>query len=252
MVLVADSSCNPLHGPTDSGKSLSASILQAAAIAVAGINTAAAIQMFNKQWDIAKDYYDIAKWFRDWYSNNYQPRENSELAEARALTDETPYYSFSIGSHKVAAKIALASNADKTLRRTRAHCTGLRKALAKDGLNMEATAIAAMAGLGYRNERARVDAMNDVNWKRKEQVLNRGRNLLANNVNFAQFASGIFGNLGTQAAAGAGGALYYLGYSSQRRETQYPMTGYGTNESPTIINALADLRYSSGAANGNL
>lgn len=228
------------HGVTDNGKSTMGLIFDAAAMAVAAINTAAAVKMADLQYDIAKQYLDIAKWWRNYYNNTYKPWEDQELSEAWAQEKIDPMYDITIGRTRTYGRLQFRGVIDQSLRCTSAYCTGLREAMLKDIATAEATTIAAMANMGYRNERAYVEARNNTRWERRTQVLNRGRDMLANNVQFSSMAAGIFGDLGQQAGAGAAGAMRYLGYSWTRNETQFPtvMRGQVTRESrPSVQEA---------------
>lgn len=236
--MATDTDCITRRGETDEGKTIAATIMQLAAIAVAGINTAAAIYLAGLQWDIAKRYYDISAWWRNYYKSTYAPWEDQELAEVSAIEKEPALYDISIGQHRTSVRGQFQSLAETVIKKTSPYCTGLRKAMIHDAVIAESSALAAASNLGYRDERARKDALDDLRWKKIEAVLNRGRNFLAGNVSYTQFAAGIYGNLTTQATQSASGALYYLGYSSQRNETQYPMTGYYTAEVSPITAAL--------------
>lgn len=226
MVMLTDKACNPKRGQTDSNKSGSADILRAAAVAVAAINTAAAIKMADLQWEIAKDYLDIAKSWRNYYNNTYKPGEDQELAEAWALQPHPLHFETAIGRARATARFQFRDQLDRVIQGTSQYCVGLREALLKDMVNAEAQALAAISGLGQRNEQAHKDALDDVRWKKREQVLNRGRNMIADNITYSNMAAGIFGDLGAQAAKGAGGAMHYLGYTGTRRDTEYPTTLY--------------------------
>lgn len=217
---MANEACN--HGQTDSGKNAIGTIMELAALAVAGINTAAAISMANQQYSIAKDYLDIAKWWRDYYNSVYKPWEDKELQEAWDYEEEEPEYDVTIGRTRTYAKIQFKGTDYQGIRCTSEYCTGLRAAMLKDALNAEATATAAMSNLGYNNEKAWVESRSDLRWKRILGVINRGRDMIAENVNFFNLAFNIFGDLTKQATLGAGGAIGFLGYSRNRRETMYP------------------------------
>lgn len=224
--IAAANKCNT--GQTDTGKSYIGTIMDAMAVAVAGINTAAAIKMADWQYDIAKQYLDIAKWWRNYYNSTYKPWEDVELREAWELQPETPYYDTAVGRARTYGRLQFKGLAERSVQCTSEYCTGLREALLKDVLNSEATALSQLSNMGYRNERAYVEARNDVRWKRREETLNRGRSLPANNVQFMQLAFGIFGDLGKQAGLGAAGAVGYLGYSWNKNETMYPTLYRGT------------------------
>lgn len=231
--------CN--RGVTNMGKGIFGSIMDAAALAAAGYNTVTAIRMADMQYDIAKDYLDIAKWWRNHYNDTYKPLEDIELAEAWALEKEKPLYDTVIGRHRNYVRLQYRGIADKAIQCTSVYCTGLRAALLKDVANAEAVTLAALSNMGYRNERAYVEARNAVRWERRREVLNRGRGMVAGNINYSNMAYGIFGDLGSQTQAGAAGAIRYLGHSWNRNEPQYPMT-YVSGGRGTTMGVTGDER----------
>lgn len=238
-------------GVTDNGKSLIGSIMDAAAVAVAVLNTKTAIEMAELQYGIAKQYLDIAKWYRNYYNNTYKPLEDQELEEAWALEPFDAMYDITIGRTRNHARLQFAGVAEKSIQCTSAYCTGLRQALIKDTLNAEAASLAALSNMGYRNERAYKAARDSRRWERRLQVLNRGRGLIANNIQFSSLAAGIYGDIGQQAGAAAGGAIRYLGYSWNRNETQFPtlMRGVGQEVEPTVITASGTVTQPTAVSN---
>lgn len=220
--------CN--HGQSNQSKNEVGQIANLAAMAIAAINTGAAIYTADKQYELAKRYSRIAKWWRDYYNSTYAPWENQELEEAKSLVPVDPIYDTAVGRAKTFARIQFNDLAARSIQCTGAHCTGLRGALLKDVLTSEASALSAAANLGYRNERAYVEARNDNDWAKKIAVVNRGRGLLAEHINFGVLSFGIFGDLGAQAAQAAGGAIGYLGYVWNRNETVYPTLYRGYTE----------------------
>lgn len=214
--------CFRLNGETDSGKAAIGAIWDVAAAAFAAYNAYVAVQMAKKQDAIARRYLNIAKAHRDWYNNGFKPLEDQELAEAWALPETTPNWDTAIGRAKATGRYIFKNRLEARMRGTRPCDTGVRVGVLKDEINIQSVALAAMAGLGMRNERARVDAMNDRRWKRREQVLNRGRDMMADNIMYGTLAVGIYGDMAAQAGKGAAGAMYFLGYSSERKQTAYP------------------------------
>lgn len=214
--------CFFLNGETDSGKAAIGAIWDVAAAAFAAYNAYVAIQMAKKQDAISRRYLNIAQAHRDWYNNGFKPLEDQELAEAWALPITTPNWDTAIGRAKATGRFIFKNRLEARMRGTRPCDTGARVGILKDEINIQSVALASMAGLGLRNERARVDAMNDRRWKRREQVLNRGRDMMADNIMYGTLAAGIYGDMAAQAGKGAAGAMYFLGYSSERKQTAYP------------------------------
>ncbi|MBQ3569528.1 MAG: hypothetical protein IJA20_02520, partial [Methanocorpusculum sp.] len=132
------------HGQSDSNKGAMGKIMEAAAIAVALLNTGAATYLATKQYEIAKDYLDIAKWWRNYYNSTYRPWEDKELEEAWALKEIDPIYDTIVGRTRTYGRLQFKGLAEKSIQCTSEYCTGLREALLKDVINSEATAMAAL------------------------------------------------------------------------------------------------------------
>ena len=211
----------PLRGENDAGRSARAILWDVAATALAILNTVTAARMAAKQMDLAKRYLSIAQGWHSWYNSNFVPLEDQELDEAMNLPKAVPYFDAAVGRARASARFALRGRVQTRIRTTSQYATGLRGARLKEELIGQALALTMAEALGRRNEQARVDALDDRRWKRREQVVNRGRNLMADNVRFGQLAMGIYGDLGRQAAEGAAGAMTWLGYSSARQNTVY-------------------------------
>ena len=87
-----------------------------------------------------------------------------------------------------------------------------------------ASAVALADGLGYRNERAYIEARDDERFQRQFATAKRGRNMIADNVSLAKATAGIYGDLWDQTWKGLEGAGTYLGYMQNRNPTAYPTT----------------------------
>lgn len=210
-------------GESDGGKNELGLIWTLLALGVAGYSIVSALNTSSKQFDIAKRYLDISEWWRDYYKSVFAPWEDKELEEVQKLFDEEPEYDVAIGRTRTAARLRFKGLDYQNIRCTSEYCTGLRAALLKDAALAEATATAALSNLGRQNEQAWVEARNDLRWKKILAVINRGRDMIAENVRFTNLAFGIFGDLTKQAAASAGGAMGFFGYALNRKETQYPV-----------------------------
>lgn len=209
-------------GITDDGVVTAANLARLAAVAVAVINTAAAIEMAEKQEKLAKNYLKIAQEQNQYYYDVYVPCEDAELEEACSAALYEQHTDVQVGRYKNSVRHDLARQPQKALECLSRYCTGKKAALIKDAVMAEAQALSAAGNLGRRYEEQYADAKDDLRWARRAQALARGRDMMAQAVNFAGFAYGLFGRLGDQAAKGAAGAIGYLGYASARNETIYP------------------------------
>lgn len=210
------------QGITDSGLTWAARAAQAAAVLVAGYNTAAAVKMAEKQESLAKGYLNIAKEQRNYFNELYAPCEDAEISEACNPEPYEMHSDSTAGRMMATVRHQFAGRPEKDVACIGRYCTGKVAAVIKDLSVAEGQALAAVFGLGVRYEEARKEAKDDLQWNRRAQALNRGRDLLAEAVDYSGFAYGLFGRLGAQAAQGAAGAVGYLGYASTRRDTVYP------------------------------
>lgn len=209
-------------GITDDGVITAANLAKLAAVAVAVINTAAAIEMASKQEKLAKNYLKIAQEQNQYYYDVYVPCEDAELEEACSAALYEKHTDVQVGRYKNSVRHDFGLQTQKALECLGRYCTGKKAALIKDAAMAEAQALSAAGNLGRRYEEQYADARDDLRWARRSEALARGRGMMAQAVNFAGFAYGLFGRLGDQAAKGAAGAIGYLGYANSRRETIYP------------------------------
>lgn len=218
------SDCNPKRGVADKDRNLFATILQAAAIASAGYNAYKAYDIAMQEWEMAKKYWRIAQNWLDYYRNAYAPVEDQELAEAMALPVEEPEYEAARGLARNSAWIDFKGKLRDAMRCTSRYCTGLRSDMVMRIMEAQAEAVSLADGLGYRNERAYIEARNDVRWSRRLETAKRGRDIIADVPSLGAASAGIYGSLWNQAWQGLQDAGMYLGYSGQRNDPAYPTT----------------------------
>jgi hypothetical protein len=214
--------CIQNPGPTDKGRVAISVAWQVAAAALGAANAVTSAEMASKQFDLAQRYYQIARQWRDWYNQGYVPLEDMELDEIWAEGKAEPLYGAAAGRASVLAKLAFGDRIGDALRCTHEYATGLRQALLKDGIRSMAEGVAASEGMGIRNERARVEALNDLRWKHREAAAMRGRGMAASNVAFAQLAAGIYGDLGRQAGQAAAGYVRSIFFARERMGSLFP------------------------------
>lgn len=222
MVLASDTKCNPVHGVGDDDHSLFGSILSAAALAAAGANAYKAYDIAQKEWEMAKKYWRIAENWLDYYKSAYAPVEDQELAEAMDLPIAKPHYDSAIARARASAWITFKGKLRDTMRCTSKYCTGLRADMLARISQAQGLAVTTAEGLGYRNERAYVEARNDVRWEKRLNTAKRGRDIIADVTALGTAAAGIYGSLVDQAWQGLSTAGQYLGYDNNRNQTRYP------------------------------
>lgn len=222
MVYASDLKCNKVHGTNDSQHTLFGNLLTAAAIASAAYNAAKAVEIATKEWEMAKKYWQISKNWLDYYSGNFAPGEDQELDEAMNLTEEPPGYEAAQGRARTSAMLEFRGLLRKAVRCTSKYCTGLRRDMLLEIMPAQANALAMAEGLGYRNERAYLEARDDVRFSKQLNTAKRGRDIVADNVSLAKTSAGIYGSLFNQAWDGLAGAGQYLGYYAERNQPSYP------------------------------
>lgn len=216
--------CNPTRGVNDENRSVFGDILSAAAIAAAGYNAYKALDIAKQEWEMAKKYWRIAENWLDYYKNAYAPVEDQELEEAKALEKEEPEYEAARGRARTSAWLEFRGQLRKALRCTSRYCTGLRNDMLMRISQAQAQAVALADGLGYRNERAYVEARDDVRWERRLNTAKRGRDMVAEAPSLGGASAGIYGSLLDQAWQGLESAGMYLGYAGSRNQPHYPTT----------------------------
>lgn len=216
--------CNPNPGITDTDRSLFGQILSAAALASAGYNAYKAYDIAVKEWEMAKKYWRIAENWLDYYKAAYAPVEDQEINEALALPIAEPLYDIARGRARASAWIEFKGKLRQALRCTSRYCTGLRADMLARISQAQAEAVSMADGLGYRNERAYVEARNDVRWEQRLNTAKRGRDIVADVSALGMASAGIYGSLLDQTWQGLKSAGVYLGYTGNRNPTHYPTT----------------------------
>lgn len=229
-------------GYDDLTRTIVSGILEVAAVGAAAYNTAVAVRIATKEYKIGMKYWDLAENWLQYYKDFYAPLEDQELKEARNQKPEVPQYKMAQGRARASAWMKFKGLYDQTVRCTSRYCTGKRKDILETLTAAQAGGLALCEGMGYRNERAYMEARDDVRFKRMYETAKRGRNMAADPVSFGIAAAGIYGDVYQQAYDGLVGAGQFLGYMLNRQPTAYPrlrlrfdpaeITGWVRNRTP--------------------
>lgn len=206
-------------GYNDTTRTLIGGFLTVAAIGSAAYNSVMAVNLAMREWEIAKKYWKLANNWLNYYKDYYAPVENQEAKEALALKDEKPEYMAARGRARAATWIQFKNMTRKALQCTARYCTGKRQDIVETLAHAQADALAMSDALGYRNERAYIEARSDERFKKQFATAKRGRDMVADAAGMASAAAGIYGQLYDQAWQGLKGAGTYLGYSMNRVDT---------------------------------
>lgn len=221
-VAASNSECkNP--GVTDAGVARVAKIRGALNAAILGMNTYTTLKIAELQYDLAKDYADLATKYREHYFNRYHPIEKELISEAQ---DEPEYVrskeQLNKGQMLINAKLPLVGKLERAMSCTGRYCTGQRQVIAADILLEQAMVESLVCGLASRYTDDEEVTRNHRRWERRSNVLKLGSNIPTEAVSYASLATGIFGSIGEQASKGAEGAAWFLGHRGMRQDTHYP------------------------------
>lgn len=233
---------NGLYSPptvTNDGVTRNALLANLAATAVATIQTLAAIDIANKQYNIANGYYKLAQQKWDRFKSIYMPCERKEMAEACSTPEYDAQYDVTAAQYmgEVTRDFGLARvRIDDMYAR---YCICPDPSLSQDMALMQSQVSGDSGNFAYRYEEARKQAKDDVRWTRRQQALNRGRELQSNAAQYAKAAASAYSDRGAAIGSVAEGAMRAIGYFSNRNDTIYPqrqaagqssgamMAGYG-------------------------
>lgn len=210
---------------------------KAAAVAVATANTVAMIAIARKQYKIAKDYANLAKDKWDRFRTVYMPCEMKELAEACQTAEYEKKYDEQANRYGSVVRQVFPVMDERLQALARRYYLCLDMSFIRDLAFMQTTAVGDATNFAYRYEEARKEAQDDLRWNRRANALNRGRDIEANAVKYADMASRIYDDVGGTIKQGLEGALSGLGYLSARAPTQYP-TSNGAFSSAATVNGM--------------
>ena len=200
-------------------------VAQASAeVAVATINTAAAIYIADRQLDIAQEAQDIANKLNEHMCENYYPCEIKLLNEVCNEPLAEVDYEEQAGRFSTTAKLQYAKLRDELDKQFSRYCCGNHMRLLKDLALMEARGITDNVNYGYRVAEQRAQALNDLRFNKMFQALGMGRGLASTAISYAQVAGSQFSSLGTQASQAASQALNQLGFSNRGTQATQGVT----------------------------
>lgn len=184
----------------------------AAEVAVASINTAAAIYIADKQLDIAQQAQDISNKLNDHMCENYYPCEIKLLNEVCNAPEPEIEYDEQAGRFATTARLQYAKAREELSKRFSRFCCGNQMRLMKDLAIAEAQGVTDTINYGYRVAEQRKQALDDLRCNKMFQALGMGRGLAGQALSYAGAAGSILSSLGTQASAAASSAFEAIGY----------------------------------------
>lgn len=207
----------------DTGEAAYHEFWQAALLAVTLLNTAAQISISKKQYQIAKDYANIAidQWER--FRDAYAPLERAMVNEITNTPEPVPDYDGARYRGNSFTSSAFSSARRDMGRLAKKYVLCIDPSLYDDMLYAEAITADDSVNFNYRDEEYFANVMSDIRWNRRSSLLNLGRDILSTSVNYADAANRMLGNISDILNQGASGAMGMLGYLQEHRNTMYPM-----------------------------
>ncbi|MBD5584552.1 MAG: hypothetical protein HDQ88_05675 [Clostridia bacterium] len=223
----------PEYGPV--GESGWVNAMKAAQIGVAILNAVIQGQIADKQEDLARGYYEQAKYKWNRFSGKYRPLEESILWEASS----TPVRSMDCADDRARAQGAVNPSFDYIDKYLASQAKAYR--LCPDSTTVRQLAFARNLTLvdtenyNLRDDEWFTDFKNDQRWNRRSNILNLGRNLSSQAMQYGDVARRLMGDVGKIADRAAGSVSQALGYYGSRFDTVYP-TSYLMGQPTQLVN----------------
>lgn len=195
-------------------------ILEGLSKAAAVLASTRALQAARQQDKIARVYYGLAEHQWNFYKGNYVPLELQEIDEVNRETQYKADYNNAIKGHNCTELVfdSTEDHRDKIFKEYHV-CTDPTTAI-RFNIAMS-TVKGDTLNFARRYAESLAERRDDIRWNKKMQVATRGRNLLPESSNFANRASGLFGEYSSAMSGLAGDALGFSGYIRNRVETQF-------------------------------
>lgn len=214
----------------------------AAEVAVASINTAAAIYIADKQLDIAQQAQDIANKLNEHMCENYYPCEIKLLNEVCNAPIPEIEYDEQAGRFATTARLQYAKVKEELSKRFSRFCCGNHMRLMKDLAIAEAQGVTDSINYSYRVAEQRKQALEDLRHNKIFQTLGMGRGLASQAISYSQTAGSILNSLGTQASSAASSAFEAIGYRQRANAATQGLsyTPQSNQFTPTQYNYLSN------------
>lgn len=217
------------------GESMWTKAFEAAQLAISILNALIQGQISDLQQDLADGYYQQAKYKWDRFSGKYMPLEKDILWEA----SNTPVREMDCIDDRSRAESAVNPAFDYIGDYMRDVAKGYR-------LCMDSTMVRQLEysrnlllvdteNYNLRDDQWFTDFKNDQRWSRRSNILNLGRNLGAQALQYGDVARKLLGDVSNIANKAFGTISQALGYYGTRFDTFYPTSYLAGNSTPTLI-----------------
>jgi len=210
----------PRYG--DIGQKALNTVLAAVAFIVAYKSLEAQIEINDMRQSIADSYAKIFedRWNR--YKTAYMPLEAAMIQEI--MNTPVPVVDCSSVKSNYTSFVtnAFGENSQRLTAAASKYCLCVDKSLTEDLNLSRAIMVDDSVNFGYRFDEMYVIQRDDVRWNKRSNLLNLGRDLLAQSAKYSATADNLLAGLGEAAGKAFSGAVGYLGYYFNRQQTEYP------------------------------
>lgn len=217
--------------PEVSGESQSKwnNAFRVAQLAIATANALVQGQIADKNQDLAKAYYDMAKEKWDRFESNYMPLEKELLKEVSSVEVRSMQCAddCSRANTSVSTSYGMVSKFVKQQARKYRICIDPSMSSMLDF--RQSSMLVDSSNYNISDDRWFTDYKNDQRWNRRSNVLNLGRNLTSLALSYGDMARSIAKQVGTQVNDAASSLMQSLGYYGGRNDTVYPTTFMGSH-----------------------
>lgn len=224
----------PEYGPK--GEFSWVNAFRVAQLGVALLNASIQGQIADKQEDLAEGYYRQAKYKWDRFAGKYRPLEESILWEASS----EPVKKLDCDADRMRAEQAVGTSFDYIDRYMANQAKAYRLCLDATVVNQLSFSrnllLADTENYNLRDDQWFVDFKNDQRWNRRSNILNLGRNLGAQAMQYGDVARKLLGDVSGIADKAAGSLSQALGYYGARFDTVYPTT-YLAGQATQLVSA---------------
>lgn len=211
------------------GETAWTNLFQAAQLAIAIANGVAQAEIAAKQQDLADGYYQMAKYKWDRFASKYIPLEKKLLNEVSTA----PIWDMDCDADRERAENAVDSAfsgiSDFIKGRAKRYklCIDASQSASMDF--KQAVALVDTTNYNLRDDQWFCDFKNDQRWNRRGNVLNLGRNLGSQALQYGDVARALYKQVGAQLDRAASAAMTAMGYYGARNDTFYSTTYLGSN-----------------------
>lgn len=221
---------------------------RAAALAIAIANGLAQAEIADKQQDLADKWYSQAKYKWDRFSGKYKPLEIKLLDEVSSV----PIKEIDCQGARDRAHDAVNSAYTSAYSYMAQQAKKLRLCLDPSLLSVvnhkQNVALVDTENYNLTDERWFTDYKNDQRWNRRSNVLNLGRNLSSESMQYGKVANALYGQIGQQLGQAANGLMQAIGYYGARNDTYYSTTYLNTH---TLTDSAGTVALNGAGGMGN-